>query len=191
MRLPERSPQNASAPACDVLALVSPPVALLDTPLDFILADHFRQRSLLAALRCIAETGLVGRREADALLTFLTGDYTLHHQDEELDLFPALRRRALPEDALDAALSRLLEDHRHAEPLIAKLVSALRAAETADPVRLDAGTCAAMQDFAQGEHRHLAIENGIVLALARARLTRGDLRRISQNMKARRGVAAG
>jgi hemerythrin-like domain-containing protein len=191
MRLPERPLLNARAPARDALAIGPLPAALLDTPLDFILADHFRQRSVLTVLRCIAEIGTVGRREADALLTFLTGDYCLHHQDEELDLFPALSRRALPEDALDSALARLLEDHHHAEPLVAELVASLRAGGTEDPIQLGAGARAAMREFAQGEHRHVAIENGIVLALARARLTRGDLRRISQNMKARRGVVAG
>ena len=46
-----------------------------------------------------------------------------------------------------------------------------------------------MQAYASSEGGHLAIENGIVLAIARIRLTRGDLGAMARGMKARRGVA--
>jgi hypothetical protein len=47
-----------------------------------------------------------------------------------------------------------------------------------------------MLAYATGEHRHLAAENGIVLAIARIRLTRGDLAKMSRSMKQRRGLPA-
>jgi hypothetical protein len=47
-----------------------------------------------------------------------------------------------------------------------------------------------MKAYAASEHRHLAMENSIVMAIARIRLKSADLAAISQAMKQRRGVQA-
>lgn len=169
-------------------ALAPPPLSLLDQPLDYLLADHFRQRSLCAEFRRIAEERTVPRGAADAIAAFLMEDLERHHMDEEDALFPALRRRLRPEDDLGFILARLIEDHRHAESMRDGVVEALVSDPAADPVTLSQATAEVMAAFAAGEHRHLAVENGIVMVIARKRLTTDDLAGISQRMKASRGI---
>jgi hemerythrin-like domain-containing protein len=166
------------------------PVALLDTPLDYILVDHFRQRSLCATLRRLAGAGSVDRPEADMIVDYLRRDLPLHHRDEEEDLFPRLRRRLLPEDELEPALIRLVDEHRRFQPTVDAIMTQLAARSAEAPVALGRAACKSMLAYATGEHRHLAAENGIVLAIARIRLTRGDLAKMSRSMKQRRGLPA-
>lgn len=164
------------------------PLNLLDQPLDFILAEHHRHRTFCARLRQAAEVRSISRIDADRIVAYLTQDLDLHHADEDEDLFPILRKRAMPEDDLGAVLARLGEDHRRGARLIEAIVDVLSQHPAADSVRIDAKTAEIMQVYAAGERRHLAIENAVVLAIAGVRLHRGDLSRISRNMKARRGV---
>jgi len=67
-------------------------------------------------------------------------------------------------------------------------VDALSARPADDTVHIGIAAGEAMQAYAASEMRHLALENGVVLALARIRLTRPDLKAISRSMKLRRGV---
>lgn len=181
----DRAQAGASAPAPLVEAI---PFTLIDAPLDYIFADHFRQRCVCVALKRFAEDGRVARGEADMVTAFLDRELPLHHQDEDEDLFPAVRRRALPEDNLGAVIARLSEDHRLSNSMVRTIIDALSATPNADPVKLDREAREVMQAYAASEHRHLAMENGIVMVLARIRLKPADLRSISQAMKLRRGV---
>lgn len=165
-----------------------PPIALLDAPLDYIFADHLRQRSICAALRSYAERQSATRAEVDRVVAFLKRELALHHADEDCDLYPALLRRALPADDLEAVIARLSEDHRQSAVIVQAILRMLEAEPDADPVCFDPTAGALMQAFAAQEHRHLAVENGVVLAIARIRLTRGDIKAISSSMKARRGI---
>lgn len=172
------------------LPLVAPlPLVLLDHPLDYIAADHVRQRSVAEALRRFAESRRADRGALESIVGFLDLDLPMHYRDEEEDLFSAVRRRALPADDLGPILDRLCEDHRQALPLVASIVEALLRKPVADPVTLSKPLCRTMLAYADSERRHLAIENGVVLVIARIRLTAKDLRAISRSMKARRGVA--
>lgn len=165
------------------------PYALLEEPLNYIFADHFRQRSVCVALKRFSTSGRALRREADMVIAFLEHDLRLHHEDEDEDLFPAVRRRAMAEDALGAVLARLTEDHRQSGLMVSAIVTALAARLDQDPVRLDQQAREIMQAYAASEHRHLALENGIVMSIARIRLKPADLHSISVAMKKRRGVA--
>jgi hemerythrin-like domain-containing protein len=165
------------------------PYALLEEPLDYIFADHFRQRSVCVALKRFAASGRAPRREADMVIAFLDRDLRWHHEDEDEDLFPAVRRRTVAEDDLGAVLARLTEDHRQSELMVSAIVSALAARPDQDPVRLDQQSREMMQVYAASEHRHLALENGIVLSIARIRLKPADLNGIRAAMKKRRGLA--
>ena len=122
---------------------------------------------------------------ADAL-AHLVHEAPAHALDEEDDLFPLLRRRALPEDDLEATLIRLDGDHEHGRHL----------AETAKPILAEMARdgCASVGDrramltrLAGHERRHLIVENAIILPLAAARLTPSDLRTLALRMAARRG----
>lgn len=130
------------------------------------------------------------RESANKVLAFLAHDLSLHHQDEDADLFPALRKRAEPEDGLSTILARLSEDHRQASPLVADIVAALSVKPIRDWITIPASVAEAMFAYVAGEHRHLSVENGIVMVIARKRLAPADLRKMSRSMKTRRGVEA-
>lgn len=166
------------------------PVTLLDEPLEYIFADHLRQRGVCAALRYFSDLGQISVKDAAVISAYLHQDLALHHKDEDEDLFPSLRRRALPEDALSEPLKRLSKDHSRSDAVVEKLVAALRPADGNENIRPSPEIRELIAAYSIDEQRHLAIENGIVLAIARIRLTRADLKAMSNSMKKRRGVAA-
>lgn len=166
------------------------PLSMLDEPLDFVSADHFRQRSLCRVLQSFARSRHVPRECADKITAFLTHDLSLHHQDEDADLFPTLRKRAEPEDGLSTILARLSDDHREASPLVLEIVAALSVKPKRGGISISAAAAETMFAYVEGEQRHLSVEAGIVLVIARKRLTTADLRELSRSMKTRRGVKA-
>lgn len=160
---------------------------LLLRPLEFLAEEHVRQRRMCAYLDALAVPGGGDRTIAGDALSHIVNETPLHTLDEEEDLFPLLRRRAQPEDQLEAALSRLDGDHERCREL----------AETAKPIlaRMAQDGCASvgeqrtmLAELAGHERRHLIVENAIILPLATARLTSSDLRSLSLRMAARRGV---
>ncbi|MEQ1650452.1 MAG: hemerythrin domain-containing protein [Hyphomicrobiaceae bacterium] len=164
------------------------PLGLLDQPLEYIFADHARLRSVCAALQRFATEKYVTRGDADMVTAFLTRDRVLHEGDEDDDLFPAVSRRAIPEDQLGAVLARLRDDHRHNRALIDDITSALCRHPSRQIERLSISDRELMQSFAVAENRHIAIENNVVLAIARIRLPGTDLKEISRGMRMRRGL---
>jgi hemerythrin-like domain-containing protein len=163
------------------------PPSLLDEPLAYIFADHFRQRTVCSALRRFVLADKVLREDADAVASFLSKDVPLNHADEEEDLFPAVLRRAQAQDNLGGVLARLVEDHRRSVPIVDSIV-AVMSSGTAEAVAVDEAAREAMRLYVSVESSHVAIENGIVLAFARMRLTEADLEGMSRSMKARRGA---
>lgn len=180
---------EAESRALAIAALAErPPVDLLRTPLDYIFADHFRQRSLCRILGELAGAAF-DRAMARAALDFLRTDFSLHVLDEEKDLFPLLRKRRQRQDRIGDILARLGSEHSadalDAEQIVAALTGALDEAARAP---LDEAARALFARFATNERRHLTAENAIVLPLARARLTDVDLESLGRHMAARRGV---
>lgn len=181
---------EAESRALAIAALAErPPVDLLRTPLDYIFADHFRQRSLCRILGELAGAAELDRVMARAALDFLRSDFSLHVLDEEKDLFPLLRKRRQRQDRIGDILARLGSEHSadalDAEQIVAALTGALDEAARAP---LDEAARALFARFATNERRHLTAENAIVLPLARARLTDVDLESLGRHMAARRGV---
>lgn len=177
----------------EVLALEalanSPPSSQLAEPLDYIFAEHFRQRVLCNVLDEIADQDHPDRQMIEAVLRFLRVDFAPHMQDEEHDLFPLLRRRAEPEDRIDDVIGQLTQEHA-ADRLDAKLIteglSKVLAGKTATGETSPLGKL--LHRFAENERNHLTLENAIILPLARIRLTADDLRNMAKQMAARRGV---
>lgn len=168
------------------------PQALLHEPLDWLFAEHFRHRQLCDLIDRVARAPTVLVEEIEEILAFLRFELPLHVIDEEEDLFPLLRRRCLPEDEVDKALGVLSAEHKvdilHAARLRTFLETALerRRAPGQDP---DARR--AMTVFADNERRHIALENAVILPIARRRLQPRDLRDLSLRLAARRGVVLG
>lgn len=169
--------------------LAPPPVGLLDDPLGYIDADHHRQRSACRALRQLATDMKIDRELAENIATYFRRDLPLHHQDEDADLFPQLLKRSLPEDGLTPILTQLSKDHIKREGSVARIVGTITPAGNATLIAINGRSAALARDYADSEHRHLAIESAIVMVIARKRLKVGDLLQISRSMKARRGMA--
>lgn len=163
----------------------SPPAEQLISPLDFIVAEHFRQRTLCWTIGRIAEAEERDQECVGAVLRFLREDLEPHVIDEEEDLFPLLRRRAEPEDRIEDVLGRLSREHAAARTDAAAIVAGLSRPGTG---RFSEALRDLLNRFGANERRHLIVENAIVLPLARARLKADDLRSLGRRMAARRGV---
>lgn len=161
--------------------------ALLSDPLDFFFAEHFRQRKLCNLMEELALGETLDRMLAVEVLDFLRRDMALHVLDEEEDLFPLMRERCPPEDEIEQVLSALTAEHagdRHLADIVTEGLQAALAEGQSPADR--AGLREAMIDFARNERRHLALENSVVLPLARLRLSPEDLIRLSARLLRRR-----
>jgi hemerythrin-like domain-containing protein len=165
-----------------------PPAEQFLSPLDYIFADHFRQRTLCAMLDRIATEESVDRKAVATVLRFMRGDFGLHVLDEEEDLFPLLRRRTEPEDRIEDILAELCQEHDADRKDASDIVEGLEAIEESGAHRPPTSAFRRLlQRFAANERRHLTVENAIVMPLARARLNADDLRNLGRRMAARRG----
>lgn len=165
------------------------PSELMADPIAWFFLEHERHRQFC---RLMEETASAHRFEADILthlLDFLRNELARHIIDEEQDLFPLLARRAIPDDEIKELLVRLSAEHRadadHAHGVRDHLEACLKMRMAPRHV---AGASEALQDFANQELRHLALENAVVLPIARLRLTPNDLKLLSRRLAQRRGV---
>ncbi len=167
------------------------PESLLLEPLDYIYADHFRQRAVCVKLEQLIEDpdDPCARHEAAEILAFMEQDLPLHIADEEDSLFPLLRLRCQPEDDIEQVLQILSEEHASDEALAKDLIAELRRLSTA---RGRAGGRAlkwVALAYIQTQRRHLSWENALLLAIARRRLMPADLVSLGRDMAQRRGVS--
>lgn len=166
-------------------------LALLGDPVEFFFSEHFRQRQVFSSLAELAAAEKVDRALAVEILAFLVHDMALHYWDEEEGLFPLMRQKCPPEDEIDDVLAALSvergDDHHLAELVIAGLKSALgKSRSTAvEPFLREV-----MLEFVLKERRHLALENSVVLPLARLRLKPRDLAELSARMMLLHGAAS-
>ncbi len=164
------------------------PRELLRRPLDYILADHLRQRVLCVLCEELADAGQPDREVMREVRDYLERDMVVHVIDEEQDLFPLIRRRAEPGDDIEPALGKLSGEHAAGEDLAHTITSGLATAIERRPTRLGGTLCKALRTFAHNERHHLALENATVMPLARLRLTPRDLEDLAARMAARRGI---
>lgn len=166
------------------------PENLLREPIDYIYADHFRQRVVCKFLDDIAfdpaAAAVAGL--AAVVLEYLEWDLPRHVEDEERDLFPLLRDHCQPQDNIESLLALLSEEHAKDEDMCASLLAGLgRLAEGIEPQDTPAFLRTA-SSFAESQRRHLAWEERLLLPLARRRLTADHLTTMGRNMAARRNV---
>ena len=166
------------------------PENLLREPIDYLSADHFRQKVVCKLLDDIAfdPAGPEAVRLATIVLAYVEQELPKHIADEEEDLFPLLQQRCLAADNAGRLLSVLSEEHRQDSALCEEAREGLRAlADGQEPSR-GAAFVRAAAAFAETQRRHLAWEDDVLLPLARARLTAADLRQMGRAMARRRGV---
>lgn len=165
---------------------------LLAEPLDFFFAEHFRHRQLCQLIDQLSATVFFDANRIAEVVDFLRFEAPIHIIDEEEDLFPLLRRRSLPEDDLENVLGVLAAEHK-ADAVLGQAVrghlEACLDTRSAPGASLDGRRDLAA--FAAQERRHLALENAVVLPIARLRLTPEDLVGLARRLAARRGRVLG
>jgi hemerythrin-like domain-containing protein len=162
--------------------------------MEMLVACHERvQRSLdlldrlqqhVRASGCDAQA----RSAARDVLRYFDLAAPLHHQDEELHVFPALLSG--PDVALRQLAGALIADHRRMETAwaAAREVLVAIAQDAAGTLRISAAQTTALSDFAALYDLHIEREEALAYPAALARLSATDLQRMSQDMMARRGV---
>lgn len=164
---------------------------LLAEPIDFLEAEHYRQRAALTHLERVRAEKAPDRRAilARLALDFVANELGRHVADEETDLFPLLRKRCLAGDDVDRILALLSGEHARDRELCHPVEAGLALCARREAPAAD--FAAAIEAFVDAQRRHLAWENAVVLPLARKRLTRLDRRRLGAAMAARRGLRRG
>ena len=166
------------------------PREMISEPLEWLFAEHFRHRQWCKLIEKLARSGIWDEAALEAAIGFLRNDMPLHILDEEEDLFPLLRRRAQPEDDIERILGILSSDHRIDRERVAHLLQGLtRARDAQKAPGLDSDLRALMLDFVAMERRHVALENAIIIPLARSRLEAADILALSERLAARRGLS--
>ncbi|MEJ6007367.1 hemerythrin domain-containing protein [Paucibacter sp. AS339] len=165
-------------------------------PFDLLEACHQRvQRSLDLLLRLCEHLRASGvdanaRSAAQDLLRYFDVAAPLHHQDEELHVFPALERGQQAELLQACQMLRRQHEDIHRQwlalrgalaPLTAAADGALSEPECAELARL-------AQLFVTLHAEHLACEDGLVFPAAAAALDAQQLERMGREMAARRGL---
>lgn len=167
----------------DPWKIESMPAGMIDSPLDFIFAEHHRQRQAALMLNLIADGGFddAGIRR---LVGFLKTDFALHVADEELGFFPLLRAKSLPEDNIETLTARFSQEHKDDESIGDEVVRLLEDLLSGRPLGVSAAQ--KIRVFAEHVREHLAVENAVLLPIARVRMDAESLKLLSEILKERR-----
>lgn len=167
----------------------------LDQPFDMLSACHERVERSLALLNRLRQHlqdkgwDEQGAQAARDVLRYFDLAAPLHHQDEELHVFPPLL--ATGDEVVCSVVRRLQQDHRAMEVQWQQARAVLqRVAEPApgDWIALTPGEQAALGAFAEPYARHIEAEEQLVYPAARP-LVRGEaLQAMSADMRVRRGA---
>ncbi|MBT8472617.1 MAG: hemerythrin domain-containing protein [Marinicaulis sp.] len=164
----------------------STPKGLIDEPLDFLFAEHHRQRQAALILTFVAD-GQFDEAGVQELIEFLQNDFALHVQDEELGFFPILKSCCPPEDNIDSIVARLVEEHKKDELIGEDILKILKTSVLTRAITQEESR--ELRAFAEHIRQHLAFENAVLLPIARARMDEAALAHLSADMKGRRSSA--
>jgi hemerythrin-like domain-containing protein len=173
------------------------PDAELESPFEMLQACHERVDRMLTLLaklqRHLAHTGCddAARRAAGDLLRYFDVAAPLHHQDEELHVFPALM--ALPNPALHTLVQGLLQDHRAMEaawPAARQVLQQVAEGPPGPfgPAALPAASAAQLAAFAGLYQAHMQAEDEQAYPAAEQALSAKAQQAMSADMMQRRGV---
>ena len=134
------------------------PTSLFETPVDYLVAVHYRLRTLCQLLDEVATTSILEEDALEVLIRFLQTEMAPHILDEEEDLFPLLRRRAEPEDDIHTVLGQLSMEHETSgvdAVLIVDLLEKLKL--SGDYSEINEAALQLLNRFAANEeHRYIA-----------------------------------
>lgn len=167
------------------------PDNLLREPLEFLLADHMRQRKMCNALDalCLGNDPVNSEDIVAVTFAYLSEDFQLHISDEEIDLFPSLRAvldiAYDVEDLIDALMRSHALELTIASDIVLLLQRAQQVSGAASNVMENSRL---LTSFTQCLRRDLAIEDQMLLPLARKHLSAANLDRIGRAMARRRNI---
>ena len=175
----------------------SAPAAGFEAPFEMLATCHDRVRRMLA-LQAKLQQHLLhkgcdepARQAARDVMRYFDIAAPLHHQDEELHVFPPLL--AGPDAALRDLVRRLQQDHRQMEVGWTAARRALQAvadsAESGWTAFTDTQT-ATLNQFAALYRQHLEDEDRVAYPAAQAALSPVAVQAMSEDMMQRRGVHA-
>ncbi len=174
----------------DIWRIEALPEDLIASPLDLIFAEHLRHREAAQIMALIAdreEGKRMDRKEIYAMLRdFLAKDLVRHTIEEEEVFFPLLRDQCEPQDGIDRLLARLSDEHAADRDSEAELSPVL--ASAADGAELGADVRRRLRTFSEHLRQHIALENAVLLPIARARLDAPALSRLGASLKALRAT---
>lgn len=167
------------------------PAAGFEAPYEMLAACHERvQRSLDLLGRLVDYIGDQGhdaqtRSAAADVLRYFDLAAPLHHQDEELHVFPLLLAQG--DVSLRATVQRLQADHRQMETLWAGAREALlRWREPGCKESIASDTRTAIEHFREIYAGHIEAEEGLVFPAARAAMSAAVKEAMGREMQARR-----
>lgn len=171
------------------------PAVGLEAPFEMLVACHERvQRSLNLMGRLqqhLQDKGLDddARQAARDVLRYFDLAAPLHHQDEELHVFPPLL--AGPDAAVHTVVRQLMQDHLHMEQAWAQARVVLQGVAEGTPATWQALTpaqTAQLDHFASLYAQHIQNEERIVYPAAQTVVQGEVLQAMSQDMARRRGA---
>ena len=171
------------------------PGAGFEAPFEMLAACHERVERMLALLtrlqQHLLESGCddPARQAASDVTRYFDLAAPLHHQDEELHVFPPLL--AGPDAGLRSLVQRLLDDHRAMEvawPAARRILVAVAGCPATGWTPLLPKQTAALQAFAALYQRHLADEDGLAYPAAQEVLSAQALQAMGRDMMQRRGA---
>lgn len=171
----------------------STPNAGFEVPLEMLAACHHRvQNQNATLLRLVNHLDAQGsdqpaQEAAVAVMRYFDSAGRHHHEDEELDLFPALLDATAATDnrALRDLIAVLCADHRALEARWHALRRQLQRVAEGLPATIESSEARA---FADGYSQHIAREEAELLPMAGQVLDLEALDRIGRAMRQRRGL---
>lgn len=171
------------------------PAAGFEAPFEMLEACHERVQRMLGLLRKLADYLSEHPRDAQAkqaaqdVMRYFDLAAPLHHQDEEMHVFPAIERQG--DAALCAVVARLRQDHQAMEVTWQAVRGVLQSVVDSAPTQQQAFDAEALQSLARFlalYQDHMASENELVFPAAQQQLTGEELKNMSQDMMTRRSV---
>lgn len=173
------------------------PIASWEHPFEMLRACHERVQRMLSLLGKL-QAHVVGngvdaqaQQAARDVMRYFDQAAPLHHEDEELHIFPAALNIG-GADAL-AAINRLQADHRGMEAAWHQLRADLQALldrPPSAPLPRVWQTAEQVQKFSDLYCDHIRIEEDLVYPLVETGLARGSAERMGREMAARRGAGS-
>lgn len=173
----------------------SAPAAGFEAPFEMLASCHDRVERMLALQAKLQQHLLEkgcdepARQAARDVMRYFDIAAPLHHQDEELHVFPPLQ--AGPDAGLRQLVQRLVQEHRLMEVAWLEARRTLLAiAESPESgwTPLTAAQADALNQFALMYRHHLDDEDGMVYPAAQATLSPAAVLAMSEDMMQRRGV---